>query len=111
MFANISTVWHLVPFALLWGTGFGMSVPLRLALLGDYFGRRHFGAIMGASMAMSMVSGLAAPVFVGWMVDVTESYRLPYLVLTAAMTLGVPLIATTKRPTARRTSQPAMTGN
>ena len=108
VFANISSVWHLALFGVFWGIGFGMSIPLRLALLGDYFGRRHFGAIMGVSMGVNMVSGLVAPVFVGWMFDVTESYRLPYLVLTAGMALSVPLIATTRRPGFSRVSRPAM---
>ena len=108
VFANISSVWHLALFGILWGTGFGMSIPLRLALLGDYFGRRHFGSIMGVSMGVNMVSGLIAPVFVRWMFDVTESYRLAYLVLSAVMALSVPLIATTRRPGLSRVSKPTM---
>ena len=108
IFANISSVWHLALFGILWGTGFGMYVPLRFALLGDYFGRRHYGSIMGVSMGMNMVSGLIAPVFVGWMFDVTESYRLPYLLLSAAMAFSVPLIATTRRPRLSQVSRPAM---
>ena len=108
IFANISSVWHLALFGILWGTGFGMYVPLRFALLGDYFGRRHYGSIMGVSMGMNMVSGLIAPVFVGWMFDVTESYRLPYLLLSAAMAFSVPLIATTRRPRLSQVSRPPM---
>jgi len=98
VFAFTSTIWHLVGFIVLWGMGWGLSVPTRFALLADYFGRRHFGSIMGMTSTVSTVFGIAGPVFVGWMADVRGNYRDPFVLLATTALLSVPLILTLKAP-------------
>jgi len=61
-------------FAVVWGIGFGGRTPMLHAMRGDYFGRKHFGVILGMSafpMAMGM---MATPVIVGRVYDNTGSY-------------------------------------
>jgi MFS family permease len=61
-------------FAVIWGLGFGGRTPMLHAMRGDYFGRKHFGVILGMSafpMAMGM---MATPVIVGRVYDNTGSY-------------------------------------
>ena len=102
IFAYIGNNWHLVGFIIFWGIGFGASVPVRFALLADFYGRRHYGSIMGTMMTISTVFGVIGPVFVGWMADVRESYRDPYLVLSVAVMVSVPLILTVGSPVHRQ---------
>ena len=98
VFAFTSTFWHLIGFILFWGMGWGMSVPIRFALLADYFGRRHFGSIMGMTGTVSAVFGIAGPVFVGWMFDLQGNYKDPFIVLSVTALLSVPLILTLSVP-------------
>ena len=71
---------------------------LRFAMLADYFGRRHFGTIMGLMMTFSTILGVFGPVFVGWMVDVRGNYREPYLILAVSLLARIPLILSLKSP-------------
>ena len=102
MFVNIGTAWHMMGFVLFWGVGFGGSIPVRFALLADYFGRRHFGTIMGIMMTVSTVFGVVGPVFVGWMADVRGNYRDPFLILAFTMLVSIPAILTLAQPIQRR---------
>ena len=98
IFANTSSTLHLVGFAVCWGIGFGASIPVRYALLADYFGRRHFGSVMGIMMTVSAVFGITGPVFVGWMYDVRGNYRDPYIVMALTVLIAIPLILSVTRP-------------
>jgi MFS family permease len=67
-------------------------------MLADYFGRRHFGTIMGIMMTFSTVFGVVGPIFVGLMFDVRGNYREPYLILAASIVFTIPLILTLTAP-------------
>ncbi len=102
-FAYTTTIWHLFGFMVFWGIGFGGSIPVRFAMLADYFGRRHFGSIMGIMMTVSTVFGVVGPIFVGWMFDVRGNYRDPYLILCLTILAAIPLVLGLRPPR----SQPA----
>ena len=76
--------WGLIPlpvFVLGFGLGFGASIPLRLSILADYFGRRSYGSIVGIASSVSAVFGIIGPFFVGAMFDATGSYRPAYAIM------------------------------
>ena len=58
-------------FAVLWGVGFGGRVPLLTAIIGEFFGRKHFGTILGVNMIPSNIAMIFAPLFAGYMFDET----------------------------------------
>ena len=98
MFARITSVWYLIPFVLLYGIGFGGSIPVRFALMGDYFGRRSFGSLLGITMTINVVFGVVAPVFAGWMFDVADSYRPAFIILGLVSLAAPPLMLSIRRP-------------
>ena len=98
IFCYTSSYWHLAGFIIFWGIGFGASIPVRFAMLADYFGRRSFGTIMGIMMTFSTVFGVIGPVFVGWMFDVRGNYREPFLIMAASILISIPLILTLSKP-------------
>ena len=75
-------------FAMLLGTGFGARTPIVVAIRGAYFGRKAFGAITGISMVPVSILLLIAPVFAGYMRDVTGNYNMPFLIIAAASFFG-----------------------
>ena len=69
-------------FAVLWGAGFGGRVPLLTAIVGDFFGRKNFGSILGMNMVPSNIAMIFAPLFAGFMFDLRQSYFIPFATFT-----------------------------
>lgn len=86
--------WGLIPlpvFVMGFGLGFGASIPLRLAILADYFGRRSYGSIVGIVSSVSAVFGIAGPLLVGFTFDLTQSYRPGYAIMSIVLIFAIPL--------------------
>jgi len=84
LIAQATNYWGALAFALFWGLGFGGRAPLLHALRGEFFGRKHFGVILGMSafpMAMGM---MVTPYIVGRVFDATGTYRTVFYVLAVA---------------------------
>ncbi len=101
-FIDVDRVWLIIPFLLIYGTGYGAPTPLRPALQADYFGIRSFGTIMGLMASISMIGGLASPVFAGWIFDLTGSYRFAWWVIALTTIPAIPLILLAKPPRAKQ---------
>ncbi|MBI2871701.1 MAG: MFS transporter [Chloroflexi bacterium] len=101
--ANITTYWQVVPFAFLYGTAFGGSIPARGVVISSYFGTRSFGGIQGLSQSAAVLGGTLGPVIMGWDFDVNGSYTRSVYFLMAVAALAVPfsLLARPPRPGAR----------
>ncbi len=86
-----------VLFAVLWGVGFGGRTPILHAMRGDYFGRKHFGTILGMS-AFPMALGMTvSPVIVGWVFDQQQTYENVLFVLGgAAVMASITILLATK---------------
>jgi len=79
--------------------GFGGSIPVRPALIADYFGTKYFATINGIGALVMTTGGAIGPWFVGWMVDRTGSYDLGWYVSAGITALGIPLFLLLKPPT------------
>ena len=94
--------WGLIPlplFVFCSGFGFGSSIPLRLSILAEYFGRRSYGTIVGVTSSISSVWVTSGLLFVGFMFELTDSYRPAYVVLTLALLPAIPLTLILESPT------------
>lgn len=98
MFAFISEGWHIIVFLLLYAPGHGGTVPVRFALLADYFGRKSYGALVGITMTLTAGFSIIGPVFAGWMFDVTGVYRWAFLIMALLAAPAVPLTLMVKQP-------------
>jgi MFS family permease len=98
IFAYTRDLAHAIIFLALFGPGFGGLFTLRLAILGDYFGRKAFGSIQGISQAIHMVGTILSPVFAGWVYDARGSYQWAWLALAMVVFLSIPLALTVKSP-------------
>ncbi len=103
--ATITSPWHIIPFLIAYSPAYGGPIPLRPAIIGEYFGRTSFGAIQGIMMTVTVIGGLIGPIFAGWMCDVTGSYRLAFLILAFTSLAAIPVILAAKRPTLKRSDQ------
>ena len=94
-------------FAILWGAGFGGRVPLLTAIIGDFFGRRNFGSILGMNMVPSNIAMIFAPLFAGYMHDRAQSYFIPFAVFTIMGFIGAFVILLARQPSPPQTSAPS----
>ncbi len=99
---DVDRTWLIVPFLLIYSSGMGGPMPLRAALLADYFGTRSFGTIFGFLALINTLGGLASPVVAGWLFDVTGSYHLAWQIFTLTTLPAIALILLVKPPRAKQ---------
>jgi len=92
IYAHISQAWMIIPFILLYGPGFGATVPLLPAIQADYFGIRSFASIRGVLSIAISVPGIIAPVFAGWIFDHYHSYTIAFQIYAVLAALGIPVL-------------------
>ncbi len=86
-------------FAVVFGAGFGGRNPLTTAIRGEYFGMNAFATITGISSAPMYVFMLSAPLFAGFLFDVTGSYTLAFLIIGSLGMLSGVLFLLARKPT------------
>ncbi len=103
-------------FAAILGIGFGGRTPLTTAMRGIYFGSKSFASITGISMVPMNVLLFSAPLFAGYMRDITGDYDIPFLTVAIVSLFGSclflllgqprPLSPATRRIPPSREAQP-----
>ncbi len=83
---------------LLVAPGFGGVMPVRPALIADFFGTAHFGVIGGISAMTMTVGAFFGPLVVGIAVDETGEYAAGWLLAAATLALGIPAILAARPP-------------
>ncbi|MFN8639110.1 MAG: MFS transporter [Dehalococcoidia bacterium] len=91
MLALTTSYWATLAVMVLIAPGFGGTIPIRPAILADYFGTRYFGAINGGMVLVQTAGAFFGPWLVGYIVDVTGEYTLGWLACGAVTALAVPL--------------------
>ncbi len=71
--------WGMAAFALVYGVFYGGFVAILPALVMDYFGGRHVGAIIGVLYTSVAFGTLVGPSAAGFAFDLRHSYTLPIL--------------------------------
>lgn len=96
--AYVQSVWHLIPFFMLFAPAYGGVIAVRPVVLAEYFGRRSIGMIQGVSMAMMTAGGVLTPILVGSLKDTTGGYQSAFFALALATLAGIPLLLLCRPP-------------
>ncbi|MHB1134187.1 MAG: MFS transporter [Chloroflexota bacterium] len=83
-----STPLHLGIFVVAYGVAYGGAVPVTMAMVADYFGRRRYATIYGLTQFTMMWGSIGGPVLAGYAFDTTGSYALALQVFTAVAIVG-----------------------
>ena len=94
--------WQVFSFALLYGIGSGAMIPIRSVMMSNYYGPLHFGSIQGLSQSATIISGVTAPLLMGFIYDTTDSYQLSLYALIVMTLLALPLVALASPPQFRK---------
>jgi len=79
----------MITYAVIAGLSMGGMLPLRIALIREYFGVRRFGTIMGLQNMFTSTSMIIGPPLVGWIYDTQGSYGSIWIIYSAAAMFGV----------------------
>jgi len=74
-----SSYWMFCCFAVFWGIGFGGTTPVVVNWVGELFGLRHMGAIIGPLAAEFGAGAAIGPPLAGYIYDTTGSYTIPFV--------------------------------
>lgn len=96
--ANIQQIWHIAAFLPIYGIGLGATIPLRPALIADYFGRAAIGTILGVMMSIILFGSVLSPLLAGWFFDITGNYRGIFSIYAFVLALGIPAVLLAERP-------------
>ncbi|MFT7650028.1 MAG: MFS family permease [Candidatus Poriferisodalaceae bacterium] len=89
----------LYPSAVAFGFAYGASVTVFPALVGDYFGRAHSGAIVGRIFATAGSMAAVGPYVAQLLVDSSGSYRVAFIL--AGVANAAALFMATRLPLSR----------
>ncbi len=103
-FARIPAI--LVLYVVVYGYAMGGNATLQATVLGECFGRRHYGAIAGRMGPIIVFSQAVAVPLVGWLRDRTGSY-VPAILAIEVMTLAAAFCISRLRPPAWRLADAA----
>ena len=98
VFLLIPTMAMVYVLLILFGFGSGALTPLRLIIMGRYFGRKAYGSIQGTSQIIISPASLLAPVYTGWVYENTGSYITAFITLAIIAFFGFFLICLTRPP-------------
>ena len=85
-------------YIVLLGPAYGGAAAVRQAIVAHFYGRRNFGTITGLLSFVDLPGTVMGPIFVGWMVDTFESYRLGFLTVALFLALGAVALFMARRP-------------
>ncbi len=104
-FASADGLAMLYPAAVAFGFGYGGAVAVFPALVADYFGRTHAGAIVGRMFATAGTMAAVGPFVAALIFEATDSYRSAFAIAAGLNGLAA-LLATRLPPTGLLLSRP-----
>jgi MFS family permease len=85
-------------FVILYGIGYGGTIPVSTSLRASYFGRKAYATITGYITFFTALSNIAYPIFAGWSYDVTGSYVGAFTLIAGAQALAIVFMYFAKKP-------------
>ena len=98
MLAYGGTLPWAIAFGVVHGVSWGLRGPIMQSIRADYFGRRHFGQIMGYSSIIVTMGIVSGPLIAGSLADVFGNYQVGFTLLAGMATLGSVFFMLTKPP-------------
>jgi MFS family permease len=98
LFIYARTIPLIMLFVLVYGVGYGITIPAQTALRADYFGRKAYATITGIITMFTAITSIAYPIFAGWIYDTSGSYIFAFSIITALQALAVVFMYFGKKP-------------
>ena len=96
--ANATNMFLVWLFVVIYGIAYGGAIPVFMAIVGEYFGRRNFAAIRGWMQLCHIPATVIGPIYAGWIYDTTDSYQIAFMSFIVALVLGTLFLFVARRP-------------
>jgi MFS family permease len=96
--------WMLFFFATIYGFAHGGLFTVMSPTVAELFGTGSHGLLFGLVLFSGTLGGAAGPLMAGGIFDLTGSYRLVFIILTALALVGAALVATLQPPAQKATA-------
>lgn len=94
----LKATWMLYAFVFCFGLFHGARVSAASGILGEFFGMRSLGALIGLTFALSQLAGAIAPYVAGFIFDTTGSYFVAIIILLVILICAVVVATIIKKP-------------
>lgn len=91
--SSITALWMFYPFAILFGIAYGGRGVVNAGLIGDTFGLRRMGSILGVVEAGFFTGAAIGPAIGGYIFDIRGSYSLAFILAGVAVLIVALLTA------------------
>ena len=95
---NATSMTQVWLFVVVYGIAYGGAIPIYMAIVGEYFGRKNYATIRGFNQLFHIPTTVSGPVFAGWIYDTTGNYSIAFGSFIVAMLLGVGFLVFAQRP-------------
>ena len=85
--------WALFGTIVVFGATVGNVLLLQSVLIGHRFGVRDYGRLFSVSQLIVVIGTAGGPFLLGWLYDLTGSYKVPYLVAGALSVCGAAVMS------------------
>jgi len=87
---------------ILFGMGFGGTIPNSEYLWASYFGRRYLGSVRSIGMPFVIIFGALGPIVVAYFFDITGDYVLAFMGIISVYILAIVVMLNTSPPSTRK---------
>lgn len=91
-FTDVSQLSLVILSTLIFGIGFGGTIPLRPYIIIRIFGSKSFGSLQGLLQMGAIGGGVFGPIFYGWTFDTMGSYDVAIYVTLVTIIMTLPFI-------------------
>ena len=98
VFIYARSISMIMLFALLFGVGYGITIPAQTSLRANYFGRKAYATITGYITFFIAITNVAYPTFAAWIYDTTGSYIQAFWIVAALQGLAIVFMYFGRKP-------------
>ena len=96
--ANVNSMAMVWLFVVVYGISYGGAIPVFMAVVGEYFGRKNFATIRGWMQLCHIPATVVGPIYAGWVYDTTDSYQIAFMSFIVGLVLGTVFLFLARRP-------------
>jgi len=84
----LKSTWMLYSFVVLYGIVHGMAMTAEVGILGEFFGMRWLGGLLGISSSIAFIAAALSPYILGFFYDSTGSYTTAFFLIIGLLLSG-----------------------
>ncbi|MGD2141974.1 MAG: MFS transporter [Candidatus Bathyarchaeota archaeon] len=92
------TLPQIALFVVLFGLGYGGTIPVQTSLRASFFGRKAYATITGYTTFFTALTNIIYPIFAGWTYDISGSYTNAFMIIAGLQALAILFMYFAKKP-------------